>query len=62
MRCDFFAQFKPVHQRIHGVEEFITLLGFAELFKVRLCVDHHDESLLLYGNVICPDAVPSGDF
>ena len=62
VRCDFFAQRSPGHQRIHGLEELVAPRGLAMLFKTRLCVGCHGKGLLLHGPVIYPACSYSGDF
>ena len=62
VRCDFFAQRRPGHQRLHGLEEFVAPRGPAMLFKTRLGVGCHSKGLLLHSPVIYPGWSSSGDF
>ncbi len=62
VRCDFFAQRRPGHQRIHGLEEFVAPRRLTVLFKAQLRVGCHSKGLLLHGPVIYPGWSSSGDF
>ena len=62
VRCDFFAQRRPGHQRIHSLEEFVAPRRLTVLFKAQLRVGCHSKGLLLHGPVIYPGWSSSGDF
>ena len=62
VRCDFLAQRRPGHQRIHSLEEFAAPRRLTVLFKAQLRVGCHSKGLLLHGPVIYPGWSSSGDF